>query len=67
MPKGQWLDAYEPRAGGRIQMAVNWDGARVSYDGEIKLFEPPKILTFENDWIGFPIGAGSPRPSSRFA
>ena len=49
--KGQWLDAYEPRAGGRIQMAVNWDGARVSFGGEIQIFEPPKVLTFENDWI----------------
>jgi uncharacterized protein YndB with AHSA1/START domain len=36
MAKGQWLDVYEPRIGGRIQMAVSWDGARVSYGGEIK-------------------------------
>jgi len=32
-------------------MAVNWDGARVSYGGEIKTFEPPRVLTFENDWL----------------
>lgn len=49
--KGQWLDVYEPRAGGHIQMSVNWDGARVSYGGEIKIFEPPNVLMFENDWI----------------
>ena len=49
--KGQWLDVYEPRAGGRIQMAVQWDGARVTYGGEIQAFEPPKVLSFENDWM----------------
>lgn len=49
--KGQWLDAYEPRIGERIVMAVNWDGARVTYGGEIKTFDVGKELTFENDWI----------------
>jgi uncharacterized protein YndB with AHSA1/START domain len=49
--KGQWLDAYEPCIGGRIVMAVNWDGARVTYGGEIKTFDAGKELTFENDWI----------------
>ena len=48
--KGQWLDIYEPRVGGRIQMAVEWDGARVSYGGVIKVFSG-QDLTFENDWI----------------
>jgi hypothetical protein len=23
---GQWLEVYEPQRGGRIRMAVNWDG-----------------------------------------
>jgi hypothetical protein len=32
-------------------MSVNWDGARVSYGGAIKRFEPGRELTFENDWI----------------
>jgi uncharacterized protein YndB with AHSA1/START domain len=49
--QGQYLDAYEPRLGGKIRMAVNWDGARVSYGGEIKIFETAKEFTFENDWI----------------
>jgi uncharacterized protein YndB with AHSA1/START domain len=49
--KGQWLDVYEPREGGRIQMAVMWDGARVSYGGVIKVFAPGREFTFENDWI----------------
>lgn len=49
--KGHWLDEYEPRIGARIVMAVNWDGARVTFGGEIKTFDPGKELTFENDWI----------------
>jgi activator of Hsp90 ATPase-like protein len=48
--KGQWLDVYEPRAGGRIQMSVNWDGTQVSFGGAIAIFEP-NLRTFENDWI----------------
>lgn len=49
--RGQWLDAYEPREGGAIRMAVMWDGERVSYGGTIKIFVPSRELTFENDWI----------------
>jgi uncharacterized protein YndB with AHSA1/START domain len=49
--KGQWLEVYEPWRGGRIRMAVNSDGSRVAYGGEIKRFEPATELTFENDWI----------------
>jgi uncharacterized protein YndB with AHSA1/START domain len=49
--QGQWLTAYEPRLGGRIEMAVMWDGTRVSYGGVITVFAAAKELTFENDWI----------------
>jgi uncharacterized protein YndB with AHSA1/START domain len=49
--KGQWLDRYEPRLGGRIEMSVQWDGARVGYGGEIRVFSPGEELGFENDWI----------------
>ncbi len=49
--KGQWLDKYEPRVGGRIEMAVSWSGARVVYGGEIKVSSPGAELTFESDWI----------------
>ena len=49
--QGQWLDEYEPREGGRVQMSVLWDGARVAYGGTIKIFAPGQELTFENDWI----------------
>jgi uncharacterized protein YndB with AHSA1/START domain len=49
--KGQWLDEYEPHEGGRIRMAVMWDGARAAYGGTIRVFAPSRELTFENDWI----------------
>lgn len=49
--KGQHLLEYAPHVGGRAVMAVDWDGKRVSYGGEIKVFEATRELTFENDWI----------------
>lgn len=49
--KGQWLEVFEPQADGRIRMAVNWDGSRVAYGGQIKRFDRGRELTFENDWI----------------
>lgn len=49
--KGQYLVEYTPRAGGRAVMAVDWDGKRVCYGGEIKVLDPGRELTFENDWI----------------
>jgi uncharacterized protein YndB with AHSA1/START domain len=49
--KGQWLTAFEPRVGGRIEMAVMLDGKPVGYGGVIKTFASRKELTFENDWI----------------
>jgi uncharacterized protein YndB with AHSA1/START domain len=49
--KGQWLTAYEPHLGGRVEMAVMWAGTRARYGGVIKAFETAKELTFENDWI----------------
>jgi uncharacterized protein YndB with AHSA1/START domain len=49
--QGQWLIAYEPRVGGRIEMAVLWDDAKVHYGGAITEFAPGRALTFECDWI----------------
>jgi len=48
--KGQWLDVYEPRVGGRIEMSVMWDGARVAYGGAVKVFSGQEFA-FESDWI----------------
>lgn len=49
--QGQWLVAYEPRAGGRIEMEVDGDGKRLRFGGTITGFKPPREMTFENDWI----------------
>ncbi len=49
--RGQYLMAYEPRVGGRIEMEVNMNGARVRYGGDIVTFDPARAFTFENDWI----------------
>ncbi len=49
--QGQWLTVYEPRVGGRIEMAVMDNHARAAYGGAITALVPEKELTFENDWI----------------
>jgi len=49
--KGHWLDTYEPHVDGQVTMAVNFNGARASYGGRIRSFDPQRELTFENDWI----------------
>ena len=48
---GQRLVAYEPRAGGRVEMEVLLGGEPARYGGPIVAFEPARELTFENDWI----------------
>jgi uncharacterized protein YndB with AHSA1/START domain len=50
-PNGQKLVAYEPREGGRIEMEVSIDGEPARYGGTIVVFDPPRELTFEDDWI----------------
>jgi uncharacterized protein YndB with AHSA1/START domain len=49
--QGQYLDVFEPKVGGDIRMAVNFDGERVSYGGKIRAFDAAHESTFENDWI----------------
>jgi uncharacterized protein YndB with AHSA1/START domain len=50
-PNGQFLRAYEPRLGGRIEMEVDMDGSPGRYGGVIAVFEANRELTFQNDWI----------------
>ena len=50
-PSGQRLLTFEPRVGGRIEMEVDIDGAAARYGGAITVFDAPRELTFENDWI----------------
>ena len=49
--QGQWLDVFDAKAGGRIEMAVMMDGTRTSYGGTILVFAHGRELTFESDWI----------------
>jgi uncharacterized protein YndB with AHSA1/START domain len=49
--RGHVLDAFEPRCGARIEMAVFMDGRRVRFGGEIVVFDAGRELTFEDDWI----------------
>jgi uncharacterized protein YndB with AHSA1/START domain len=50
-PKGQRLIKYEPGHGGWIEMEVLLDGQPARYGGRIVVFDPPRELTFENDWM----------------
>ena len=59
--QGQWLTAFEPRAGGCIEMAVMLDGKRASYGGVIKTFTSAKELPSKT--IGFPTRAGRRQPT----
>jgi uncharacterized protein YndB with AHSA1/START domain len=49
--RGQWLDAFEPRLGGRVEMAVMSGTERARYGGPIRVLDPGSELRFENDWI----------------
>lgn len=57
--RGQYLDVYEPRVGGQVRLAVNLDGARRSFGGEIVVIEENRELTYSNDWIP-PVGGPAP-------
>ncbi len=48
---GQALLVYEPHEGGRVEMEVLLDGEPARYGGRIIVFDAPRELTFENDWI----------------
>ena len=48
---GQRLVDYSAREGGRVEMEVSFDGEPARYGGRIVVFDPPRELTFENDWI----------------
>jgi uncharacterized protein YndB with AHSA1/START domain len=48
---GHTLEVYEPREGGRIEMAVEVDGEPRRWGGTILVFAPGRELTFEDQWI----------------
>ncbi|MDO8614634.1 MAG: SRPBCC domain-containing protein [Dehalococcoidia bacterium] len=51
---GHKLTKYEPRAGALVETDAghHGDGERLLFAGRVTVFEPPRELTFESDWIG---------------
>lgn len=47
---GHSLLEYEPREGAEVLLEVEIDGVPMRYGGPILVFDPPRELTFENDW-----------------
>ena len=48
---GHTLEVYEPREGGHIEMEVEVEGEMRRFGGRILVFDPPRELTFEDQWI----------------
>ena len=48
---GHSLQAYEPHAGGHIEMEVEVEREMRRFGGAILVFEPARELTFEDQWI----------------
>ena len=57
---GHTLVKYEPRVGGMVETdAGELEGEALRFGGQVTVFDPPRELTFENDWFGH----GWPAPS----
>lgn len=48
---GHTLVEYDPREGGHIEMQVEVEGEQRRFGGSILVFDPPRELTFEDNWI----------------
>ncbi len=51
---GHTLLKYEPRVGGWVELEIEPEGNAVRFGGRVTVFEPPRELTFENDWLSPP-------------
>ena len=50
---GHTLVAYEPKVGGRVETdAGHLEGEALRFVGRVTVFDPPRELTFEQDWVG---------------
>ena len=51
---GHSLTKYEPRLGGAVETDAgqHGDGEPLVFGGRITVLDPPRELTFENDWFG---------------
>lgn len=48
---GHRLLQYEPRVGGSVLLEVDIEGRAMRFGGRVTVFDPPRELTFEDDWI----------------
>ena len=48
---GHRLLEYEPRVGGSVLLEVDIEGRPMRFGGQVTVFDPPRELTFEDDWI----------------
>ena len=50
---GHTLVKYEPRVGGLVETdAGHFEGEPLRFGGRVIVLDPPRELTFENDWFG---------------
>lgn len=50
---GHELVRYEPRVGAEVETdAGDLDGEALRFVGRVVVFDPPRELTFEQDWVG---------------
>jgi len=50
-PNGMELVTYEPRVWAMLEMRIKNADGQWRFGGRITVFDPPRELTFENDWI----------------
>jgi uncharacterized protein YndB with AHSA1/START domain len=50
---GHALVSYEPRVGATVETnAGEHDGGALRFVGRVTVYDPPRELTFEQDWVG---------------
>jgi uncharacterized protein YndB with AHSA1/START domain len=50
---GHKLVCYEPRVGAEVEVdAGEWEGKALRFAGKVLVYDPPRELTFEQDWLG---------------
>ena len=50
-PNGMELVSYEPRVGAMLEMRIKNADGQWRFGGAITVFDPPRELTFDDDWI----------------
>lgn len=46
------LTKFEPKVGGTVETRVEHEGNALMFTGKVLVFDPPRELTFEQDWVG---------------